>query len=93
MKKVKNKKLQTSITLLIAGALVVVTTPIAKDLIQFLLTHDCPIVGGRGVRECGLAKGLDNADYIIGFVLLWVIIGATLLAMGSIKYFSAKKKS
>lgn len=86
-------KQYTNIALLAVGALVIVTTPVANELIQFLLTRDCPIVGGSGVRECGLAKGLDNADYMMGLMLLWLIVGAALLAIGSFKYFDAKKKS
>lgn len=93
MTKTKNKKQYLSIALIATGVLVISTTPIAKELIQFLLTRDCPIIGSRGVRECGLAKGLENADYIVGFMLLWLFIGGVLLTIGSVKYFNIKKKS
>ena len=90
MKKPQNKKTYTSIALLAAGTLVLTLTPLVKELFQGYIARDCPVM--YGVRECGLGRGLANADHIIEFTALWILVGSALVAAGATIYFKNKKR-
>jgi hypothetical protein len=89
MKKTKTKNLHSSIALIIAGALISATTPILKDVLQFLLTKDCPIVWRA--RECGIGEGLQHATFIIVSMSLWAWVGVILFVVGLVLYLNIKK--
>lgn len=91
MKKVKNKKLRTDTILLISGTLIILTTPLINELFQAYIARDCPVM--HGVRECGLGKGLANADHTIEFTALWLLAGGILVVAGAVIYFKTKKRA
>jgi hypothetical protein len=94
-KKADDKKAKASypkmpLALLLIGGLTLLTTPLIYKLLFIILTLDCPIKH-YGV-ECGLDKGLDNAEIVIVSLSLWLCIGIGFLIAGLLKYFNARKK-
>ena len=90
-KTAKASYLKVSSVLLIIGGAILLTTPLISKLLVFMLTRDCPVLYGK--IECGLNKGLHNADIIIASLALWVFTGIIFLLVGLLEYRNTKKKS
>lgn len=90
MKRQKNTLQRVNKIYLIVGLLMIIATPMVQSFTTYILTRNCPIQWNN--RECGLAKGLENADVIMFTSVLWVAIGVVVMVIGLTNYLAARKR-